>query len=88
MITALEPNSLPTDLFVYPNPSQGRVIVESAELGLFEQIEVINSFGKTLHQSLIEKGSIRQEIVDLPSGVHFIRLSGRNGVATKKVIIN
>lgn len=88
VITALELNPLPTDLIVYPNPSQGKLILQSSHLDSFEKIRVVNSLGQTLYLALIEIGSTQHEIFDLPKGIHLIWLSGRNGATTKKVIIN
>jgi hypothetical protein len=88
VITALEPNPLPIDLIVYPNPSQGNVTIQSSKLDSFEQIQVMNLLGQTLYQSTIQKGIQFHEVFDLPKGIFFIRLFGRSVITSKKLVVN
>lgn len=87
IITALEPKPSLGKLKVFPNPSQGQATVESTSLDVFESIQVINSFGQVVYHSSINQGDKQHDIDALPRGLLYIRLSGKNGVITQKVLV-
>lgn len=87
IITALEPNQQLTDLVIFPNPSFGKVTIQSPLLDSFELIQVVNALGQLVHQSTINPEETSKELFDLPRGVHFILLSGKKGMISKKILI-
>jgi photosystem II stability/assembly factor-like uncharacterized protein len=87
IITALEPKPVLDSLIVYPNPSNGKVTIQSATLDAFESLQVINSLGQVIYRSTINQGDKRHDIELLPRGAHYIQLSGKNGVAIQKVLV-
>jgi hypothetical protein len=87
VITALEPDPLNDQLTVFPNPSEGKVTLRSPGLDSFELVQVVNSFGQILYESAILSGDTRHDLVDIPRGVHLIRLSGKKGVLSRKLMV-
>lgn len=87
IITALEPDPLPVDLLFYPNPSDGQITLQSSKLDSFESIQVINSLGQILYQAEILPGETSHQLFELPRGVHHIRLFGKSGAVSKKILV-
>jgi PKD repeat protein len=77
------------DIVVYPNPSNGKFIVESNTI--INNIEVVNLVGKVVYTSANNKNSMLLN-VNLEKGIYFLKVrltTGNNGVVwnTKKIII-
>lgn len=87
IITALEPTPAFSKLNIYPNPSQGQVTIQSATLDAFESVQVVNSLGQVIYQSIIYQGDKRHDIDSLPRGLLYIKFSGKNGGTTQKILV-
>jgi len=78
------------DLLVYPNPSNGNDISLniSTNFGL-RQIEVLDINGKTVINKQLnnQNEQISINTKNLKSGIYLIKLTGKNAVLTKKIII-
>lgn len=87
----IEANTLTNDNLVeiYPNPSTGIVNVKfnnENNNNLFT-LEILNSLGQTLYSKEIENTNIEQ-ISLLYKGLYFVKITSKNVIQTKKVIIN
>ena len=77
---------------VYPNPVSGSVIniqllVSSYDI---QNIELISITGKIVYSSVINNGETTHEINldnQLKQGIYFVRVSDKNSVSTKKIIL-
>lgn len=72
-------------LNLYPNPSKGKIFVNSSII--YNDISIYNIVGKEVY--LNEEGS--QEIIDisnLSNGIYFINFNTKEGVITKKIILD
>lgn len=87
VITGLEPNLVEKDLRVFPNPSTGNFTVESSSLDVFSELRVVNSLGQVLFSSIIRQGEKSLGVFDLPRGVLYLQLIGKNGAVSRKVIV-
>lgn len=79
-----EPNWA-TDVNFYPNPASNFLQLELNNAPV-EQVEVINTFGQVNLQ--VDGNTNRLDLSNLPAGTYFLRMSGREGVVTRKFIKN
>lgn len=74
-------------IYIFPNPTSGKVSVEIVNNKIqFKDCElnVFDIFGKTVYQSEITNQ--KSEIyLDLPSGLYFMQVKGNNFIQTKKL---
>lgn len=87
LITGLEPSPDLEGLKVYPNPSQGRFIVEAEFLDQWNDAILITSFGQILSQSSIHSGQRKLEFIDLKPGLYYLRLDGHDGTVVRKILV-
>lgn len=86
LITGVEPNER-FELMIYPNPSSGVLYLESESLSAWNSVEIINQTGQSITKASIGSSQNLLIFQDLPRGVLFLRLKGRNSVVTRKVIV-
>ena len=77
-------------VLVYPNPSSNGSF--AMELNQFRQgkkltMQLLNVQGKTVLEQVVSADLVRVE-QNLKPGIYFIRLSGAEGVVTKKLVVN
>jgi len=70
---------------IYPNPNDGRFIIELHEES---NITVINSLGATVHRAFYAAGSHSLDLSYLPSGVYLIKSESKDNVNVLRVIIS
>jgi len=79
-------NSIETKLLkIYPNPTTGKLKVESGELRV-ESIEIYDAFGKKVDKSRANASETTMDISHLPSGVYFVKIFTEAGDVIKKVL--
>jgi len=82
----IEENEKETGFTLYPNPTSGKVRVESGELRV-ESVEVFDVFGKNVSRLTSHiSHPISIDIFHLPSGVYFLRIMTGEGVVVRKVV--
>jgi hypothetical protein len=90
----LKVNELETDNFsIYPNPNQGRFIIQNGENEGEYTIEVIEITGKVVHTQQVYMTSNSTNVLnpkDLKSGMYLIKLINKksNSIRTVRMIIN
>jgi len=73
---------------VYPNPSIGRIIVESTAKELISDVKVYNMLGFQVYDPTIDASStVSLNIGHLSKGIYMIRIKTGSGLETKKVIL-
>jgi PKD repeat protein len=77
-----------TGLKIYPNPTHGKIMINS-ERGSLIRAEVYNTIGGLVQTSadLIQSANMELDLGDLPGGVYYIKVETSNGVTTTKIII-
>lgn len=87
IITALEPDAGLNELVISPNPSNGTIRVRSDFLNNWTEIILINPQGNTIQSKIILPGSKEIRFENLPSGLVFVQILGRNSVEVRKIIV-
>ena len=75
---------LDNTIFIYPNPASEQLKVRLSTA--FEQLEITNLLGQVIHTAHVNELEFTINVSDYRSGIYFIRLGGKQGVATKKFI--
>ena len=75
IITFVENNPVKNIFSIYPNPSNGIIIINSAEKG---EIILLNSIGEKVKTTIIEVGKNEMNLSDLPSGIYFLQMKGNS----------
>ncbi|MBN4051429.1 T9SS type A sorting domain-containing protein [bacterium AH-315-M05] len=92
-LTGIKENDIEANIVIYPNPANGTFNIsiqgknESEDMAL----EIINSIGQTMLKEQIEAlaKEYYKEIntADFAKGLYFIKLSSKNSIITRKLII-
>ncbi len=72
------------ELYVYPNPSDGSINIQSSEIIL--TVEILNVLGKKVYSSVINSQAPKINI-DLPNGIYFLQVKTEHSMSAKKIII-
>ena len=83
-VTAVAKYELDHCVSIYPNPVSKQLTVKLSTD--FEQMEITNLLGQVIYTDVVNGQEFTVDVNDYRSGVYFIRLSGKQGVATKKFI--
>jgi len=74
------------ELAIYPNPSNGRFVIESTNRGLYS---IINEVGQTVKSfELSESNNHVTQIDNLTQGIYFIKGLNKNKITSQKVVVN
>ncbi|MDP4267830.1 MAG: T9SS type A sorting domain-containing protein, partial [Bacteroidota bacterium] len=76
------------ELKVYPNPSNGRFVIEGKDLQGKAQIKVINMLGAVVmdENRVINNNAIEINISSLPVGIYNVSVQTKDGVVMRKVV--
>ena len=75
----------PGDIKIFPVPSSGVVQIRS-DLPV-EKLTVLNSSGIVIRELFVNSQVINLDMSSAGEGIYFLRLTGQNWVANRKVII-
>lgn len=78
-------SSIGEDLNIYPNPSNGLLILE---LPQDAQAKIVDIYGKIVYDSFLNAGSVSIKVVGLENGVYLIKISMSGKEFVKKVVID
>ena len=89
--TSIQYNELFKTLKIYPNPTNGKIII-SFELDNsdYVSLQLCDFYGNTLYEERFDKNKIKHEELVIPSlvsGVYYLKFSSNSSVVTKKVIV-
>ena len=89
-IGKIETAQVQGELIVFPNPTDGKIFVESLDVD-FESggvFEIVNEIGKVHFSKSIFATTKTIEIdVNLASGIYFLKYQNEDGLFTKKIIV-
>ena len=69
---------------IYPNPNDGKFVIESSETVSF--VQIINPQGKVVYKKVVDSRVVSVDVV-LPKGVYHIRLGLKTGLVTTREIV-
>ena len=81
-----------SNFFVYPNPTNGKITIETEKDNAFIQIEVINELGQQLYTTtnkdcITNYCSLNIDLSNYLNGIYFIKISTSNETKYKKIIL-
>ncbi|MFO7613146.1 MAG: T9SS type A sorting domain-containing protein [Bacteroidales bacterium] len=71
---------------IYPNPASGRIIIEITDTSSNNLVTIFNPGGQKVRQFQITETITILDILDLPAGVYFVRMTGDHSVHTSRLI--
>jgi hypothetical protein len=83
---AIEDYSRIIKLSVFPNPINSDVLFIKSNIS-FYNIEIVDLFGKQFYRENLNSNMLKLNIKYYPKGVYLVRVSSRDGVITKKLIV-
>ena len=69
---------------VYPNPTQGEVMVESEGLS---HIRIVNAFGQTVYSADVEGQQVRIDLSQMGKGIYMMHIEANDGHAVRKIVV-
>ena len=82
--TGIQQHHLDNSVLIYPNPASAQLKVELS--ASFEQLEITNLLGQVVYTANVSDNEFTINVGGYRAGVYFIRLSGTQGVATKRFV--
>jgi uncharacterized repeat protein (TIGR01451 family) len=82
-----------TELRIYPNPAMGQANIGcSIPVSQYLRMDLLNGCGhfvKTIYEGNVAQGkrTIKVDISTLPAGFYFVRMNTREGIQTRKLVI-
>ena len=86
--TATTTNEITQDgstVSVFPNPSPGMFSIHSSEN--INSVEVVNLLGQKIYSTVTLSESVNLSLMDMRSGIYFLKIKNQNGIHTKKIIV-
>lgn len=71
---------------IYPNPASDFIIIENTNEFEIENVALLDLEGNVIKSILLDIKEL--EITELPSGIYFIRIEGKNEIWMEKIIVN
>lgn len=69
-------------LTIYPNPTNGLITIEGLNPASAYTISILNSVGKQVLYREITRANEKLDMTDMPSGLYFIQVQNKSGLAT------
>ena len=80
--------STPFKIYLYPNPSRGKVTVHlSEQIEAGSIIEILDISGRKIASRLISNNSEVFNLDNQPSGLYFIKVTNGSNWATQKMVL-
>lgn len=84
-VSVIEISFLNPDITIFPNPSNGSFQIENTQSKV-ETIEIFNAFGALVYEKTVNSNQISMNL-NVPDGIYFIYIIYKEGITTKKIII-
>jgi hypothetical protein len=69
---------------VYPNPTQGEVVVESEGLS---HIRIVNAYGQTVYNAKVEGEQVRIDLSGMAKGIYMMHIEANGGQTVRKIVV-
>lgn len=78
-----------SDIFIYPNPSNGRFTIQSSVISGKSSVEIYNILGSTIYKAKLNSANTEINLEKQPSGIYLYRVIKENGglIGEGKIII-
>lgn len=83
-VVAVEMNT--SQLIAYPNPVRSMLTFQGIATKGVAQIEVFDSWGRSVMQAALPEGAIEIDMSGLPAGLYRVRVSGAQGTGVLSVV--
>ena len=84
MVTVTSVNESTVTSMVYPNPTTGKITIESDEA---QEISVFNTLGQAVYQAKLENNSVTLDLSPFGKGVYLLQLRNEKGVTCQRVFV-
>ena len=75
-------------IIIYPNPANSTVTIRCSKDLTGSSLEILDINGRTVKQTTIHKTLSTINISHLTKGVYFVKISSKQGVEVKKIVVN
>lgn len=69
---------------VYPNPTQGEVVVVCESLKL---IRIVNAFGQTVYDAKAEGDQVHIDLSNMAKGIYMMHIEAEGGLTVRKIVV-
>jgi uncharacterized repeat protein (TIGR02543 family) len=69
---------------VYPNPTQGEVMVESEGLN---HVRIMNAYGQTVYNAKVESDQVRIDLSNVAKGIYMMHIETEEGQTVRKIVV-
>ena len=69
---------------IYPNPTQGEIIVEGEGLS---HIRIVNTYGQTVYNAEVEGQQVRIDLSQMGKGIYMMHIEADGGQAVRKIVV-
>ncbi len=69
---------------IYPNPTQGEIIVEGEGLS---HIRIVNTYGQTVYNAKVESNQVRIDLSQMGKGIYMMHIEADGGQAVRKIVV-
>ena len=69
---------------VYPNPTNGEVMVESEGLS---HVRMVNAYGQTVYNANLEGNQVRIDLSQMGKGIYMMHIEANGGHAVRKIVV-
>jgi len=69
---------------IYPNPTQGEVVVESEGLS---HIRIVNAYGQTVYNAKVEGDQVRIDLSGFAKGIYMMHIKANGGQTVRKIVV-
>ena len=72
------------DIKVYPNPTQGNVILEGDNIN---HVRIMNAYGQTVYNAKVEGEQVHINLSNLAKGIYMMHIGIENGQVVKQIVV-
>lgn len=77
-----------TELDIYPNPSNGKFIIDRGKIIMHGNVEIINAFGEKIYeQNFSDESKIEINISTAINGIYFVKVYDGKNYFSKKIVL-
>ena len=80
--------SKPVEYVLYPNPANSTVTIRCSKDLTGSTLEILDINGKTVKYTKLNKTQTTIDISHLAKGAYFVKISGKQGVEVRKIVVN
>ena len=71
-------------IIIYPNPTQGEIIVEGEGLS---HVRIVNAYGQMVYNAKVESNQVRIDLSQMAQGIYMMHIEADGGQAVRKIVV-